>query len=66
MLKNLRNENKINGLSLNVDLEPQTHQQFVDHTMLIWPFIVKEAHGLKLGLDTFLKASGLEINKDKS
>ena len=34
--------------------------------MLMGPSTVQEAHGLKEGLDTFLEASGLEINKDKS
>ena len=37
MLKKLRIENKIRGLSLNADLEPQTHQQFLDDTMLMEP-----------------------------
>ena len=40
MLKNLHNENKINGLSLNADIEPQTHQQFVDDMMLMGPSTV--------------------------
>ena len=34
--------------------------------MLMGPSTIKDAHGLKEGLDTFLEASGLEINKDKS
>ena len=66
MHKNLHNENTINGLSLNADLEPQTHQWFVDDRMLMGTSTVQEAHGLKEGLDTYLEASGLEINKDKS
>ena len=66
MLKNLRIDNKIIGLSLNAKLEPQTHQQFVNETMLMGPSTVQETHGIKYGLHTFLEASGLEINKDKS
>ena len=66
MLKNLRMENQIKGLTITKDLEPQTHQRFVDDTMLMGLSTVKEAHGIKEGLDTFLEASGLEINKTKS
>ena len=66
MLKNLRMQNKIRGLTIAEDLELQNHQQFVDDTMLMGPSTVKEAHEIKEGLDTFLVASGLEINKTKS
>ena len=66
MLKNLRMENKIKGLTLSEELEPQTHQQFVDDTMLMGPSMVQEARGIKEGLDTFMEAIGLEINKTKS
>ena len=65
MLKNVCNENNLRGISFNVDLEPQTHQQFLDDTMLMGPSTIQEARGLKEGLDTFIEASGLEINKDK-
>ena len=37
MLKKLPIENKIRGLFLNADLEPQTHQHFLDDTMLMGP-----------------------------
>ena len=66
MLKHLRNENQLHGIHLSKELEPQTHQQFVDGTMLMGPSTIQEAQGLKKGLDTFLEASGIEINKDKS
>ena len=66
MLKNMRNENMLRGLLLNTELEPQTHQQFVYDTMLMGPSTVQEACSLKEGLYTFLEASGIEINKDKS
>ena len=36
-LNKLQIENNIRGLSLNADLEPQTHQQFLDDTMLMGP-----------------------------
>ena len=66
MLKNFLNENRLIELSLNADLEPQTHQQFVDDMMLMGPSTIQEARGLKEGLDIFLEASGLKINKDES
>ena len=65
-LKSLRLENKIKGLSIIEELEPQTHEQFVDDTMCMAPSTVQEARGIKDGLDTFLEASKLEINKVKS
>ena len=30
------------------------------------PFTVQESYGIKKGIDTFLEASGMEINKEKS
>ena len=59
-------EDQIRGLNLSEELEPRTHQQFVGDTILMGPFSVQEAHGIKRGLDTFLEANGLEINKGKS
>ena len=47
-------------------MDPQTHQQFVDDNMLMGPSSVQEARGIKDYLNTFLEASGLEINKEKS
>ena len=47
-------------------MDPQTHQQFVDDNMLVGPSSVQEARGIKDCLNTFLEASGLEINKEKS
>ena len=66
MLKNLCLENTIKGISIIEELEPKTHQQFLDDTMPMGPSMVQEARGIKDGLDTFLEASKLEINKVKS
>ena len=66
LLKNRRVENKICGLSLTEGMDPQTHQQFVDDNMPMGPSSVHEAKGNKDCLNTFLEASGLEINKEKS
>ena len=46
-------------------MDPQTHQQFVDDNMLMGPSSVQEARGIKDNLNTFMEASGLEINKEK-
>ena len=66
LLKNLRDQRKIEGLQLCPGAEVQTHQQFVDDTMLMGRSTIKEAEMLKRCLNLFLKASGLEINKEKS
>ena len=46
-------------------METQTHQQFVDDTMLMGPSLVQEEKGIKEGLYTFLEARSLDINKLK-
>ena len=66
LIKSRRVENKIYGLSLIEGMDPQTHQQFVDDNMLMGPSSVHESRGIKDCLNTFLEASGLEINKEKS
>ena len=47
IIKNLRNENRLRGILLSAKLEPQTHQQFVDDTMLMATSNIQEAYGLK-------------------
>ena len=47
-------------------MDPQTHQQFLDDNMLMGSSLVQEDRGIKYSLNTFLEASGLEINKEKS
>ena len=66
MLTAMRETNQIHGLTLCEGLRPQSHQQFVDDMMLMGPASVAEAWGIKLGLNTFLEASGLEVNNKKS
>jgi len=66
MLRNMQSTGQIMGLKLSDHMAAQTHQQFVDDNMLMGPSSVREARGIKQGLDLFLKASGLEINKEKS
>ena len=66
LLRDMQNTGQIRGLSLCEGMPAQTHQQFVDDNMLMGPSSVHEARGIKRGLDLFLLASGLEINKEKS
>ena len=47
-------------------MQVQTHQQFVDDTMLMGLASVREAKGIKCMLEAFKRASGLEVNKGKS
>jgi len=56
----------IRGIKLFQDLEAQTHQQFVDDTMLMGHASVQEAKAIKAVLHLFSQASGLDINVDKS
>jgi len=65
MMTTMRDTNRIQGLKLYEGLRPQSHQQFVDDTMLMVPTSVSKARGIKLGLTTFVEASGLEINNEK-
>ena len=66
MLKAMQRNNQIRGLTLSNGMDLQTHQWFIDDNMLMGPSSVQEARGIKKGLDTFLEANGVEINKEKS
>ena len=57
---------EIKGLKLHDGMEPQTHQQFVDNTMLMGHPLVQEAHNFKNSLNFFAKALGLAVNRNKS
>ena len=65
-LKKERIAKKIKGLRLWGNELPITHQQFVDDIMLFGKASLKEVRNLKKILDLFAKASGMEINKEKS
>ena len=57
---------ELRGIWLADSLEAQTHQQFVDDTMLMGHPSVQEARSFKSYLNLFAKASGLAINQAKS
>ena len=65
-LKAHQTKGEIWGLGLHEGMRPQTHQQFVDDTMLMGVATVREAKAIKNTLDTFKQANGLDTNKGKS
>ena len=56
----------IKGIGLHAGMNPQTHQQFMEDTMLMGAASVREARAIKNTLDTFKQVSGLKVNKGKS
>lgn len=59
-------EKRLKGLTLHRGSETQSHQQFVDDTMLMAYPDVHEAKELKRTLKLFAEASGMEVNPCKS
>ena len=57
---------ELRGLKFHDRMDPQTHQQFVDDTMLMGNPSVQEARSFKRSLNLFAKASGLAFNANKS
>ena len=57
---------EIIGLKVHDGMTPQTHQQFVNDTMLMGHPWVQEAQSFKNSLDLFAKALGLVVNPNKS
>lgn len=56
----------LHGLQLHDGMDTQTHQQFVDDTMLMGHPSIQEARAFKNCLNQFAKASGLKVNSLKS
>lgn len=59
-------EKRIKGLKPWGNNLAITHQQFVDDIMLFGEVTIKEVRMIKKVLDIFMKASGMEVNKEKS
>ena len=57
---------EMRGLRLQDNMDPQTHQQFVNDTMLMGHPLVQEERSFKKFLSLFTKASGLAVNPAKS
>ena len=66
LLKAQQEEGTTKGIGPHEGVTPQTHQHFVDDTMLMGIFSVHEAWVIQETLNTFKRASGLEVNKEKS
>lgn len=54
------------GIKLHHDINPMSHLQFLDDTLLMGLPMVREANDFKYALDTFMKALGTLINHSKS
>ena len=65
-LKEKWRTSELRGIDLHNSQIAQTHQQFVDDTMLMGITSVREERVIKETLEEFNKASGLEINKGKT
>eukprot|EP00253_Pinus_taeda_P033084 PITA_33084 len=59
-------EGRIQGIKLTLDGEANTHQQFVDDTMLQGIPIIREARVIKQILNDFAMAAGIEVSLNKS
>lgn len=59
-------EGRIQGIKLTPDGEANTHQQFVDDTMLQGVPTIKEARAIKEILNNFNMAAGTEVSQNKS
>ena len=66
LLQTKAKNGELRGICLMDNMDPQTHQQFVDDTMLMGHPSVQEARSFKNFLNLFAKASGLAVNQAKS
>ena len=66
VLKAKRMDGTLKGLYPHEGMNAQTHQQFVDDTMLMGMALVREDKAIKHTLEALKRASGLEVNKYKS
>ena len=57
---------EIRGVKAHEGAPPQTHQQFIDDTMLMGHLSVQEALIFKNSMYLFARASGLMVNPNKS
>ena len=57
---------EIRGLKVHDGMRSQTHQQFVDNTMLMGNPSFQESQSFKNSLNLFAKASCLAVNPNKS
>ena len=65
-IKNEAQESRIRDLGIWGNDLAITHQQFVDDIMLFCQVSLREARGIKEIMNTFMEASGSQINNQKS
>jgi hypothetical protein len=65
-LKSSLDQHQFKGIRLHPFVDPLSHLQFMDDTMLMGAPTVQEAKVFKAILETFMIASGALINQDKS
>ena len=66
LIKTQSENGELRGIKIHEGMDAQTHQQFVDDTMLMGHPSVKELRSFKKCLTLFTKASSIAINPNKS
>ena len=66
LLQSKAKSGELRGIHLMDTMDAQTHQQFIDDTMLMGHPSVQEARSFKKCLTLFTKALGLVVNPNKS
>ena len=66
LLQTQAENGELRGLRLQDNMDPQTHQQFVDDTMLMGHPSIQEVRSFRNYLNLFAKALGLVLNRAKS
>ena len=66
LIKTQYENGELRGIKIHEGMDAQTHQQFVDDTMLIRNPSVQEVRSFKKFLTLFSRASGLAVNPNKS
>ena len=66
LIKTQSENGELRGIKIHEGMESQTHQQFMDETMLMGHPSVQEARSFKKCPTLFSKASGLAVKPNKS
>ena len=62
LVKTQAENGELHGIKIHEGMDPQTHQQFFDDTMLMGHLSGQEARSFKRSLTLFAKASSLAVN----
>ena len=66
LIKTQDENEELRGIKIHEGMDPQTHQQFFDDTMLMGHLSGQEARRFKRSLNLFTKALSLTVNPNKS